>query len=310
MVIVFGSINLDLVTHVAALPGPGETVLGREAIAVPGGKGANQALAARRAGADVVMVGAVGRDSFADMALTRLEADGVDISRVARADSPTGLAFITVDSNGANQIVVASGANQLVSASALDDLDVTEGDILLLQGEVDHDETAAAARWGAERGLIVILNRAPAGSIAPELLGSLDVVIVNETEARAVAGALELEITEPEDLAETLDARFSITCIVSLGSAGAVGWSGGVRSQVPALPVDVVDTTAAGDAFCGAYAAALDRGMHFVRAMEHGCAAGSLACETMGAQTSLPDRDAIEDGALVLARRDMPLAPP
>ncbi|MGL4975556.1 MAG: PfkB family carbohydrate kinase, partial [Bosea sp. (in: a-proteobacteria)] len=177
MIVVFGSINLDLVTPVARLPASGETVLGQAYAVHPGGKGANQALAARRAGADVSMVGAVGDDSFAEPALFLLREGGVDLARVAHVQAPTGAAFITVDGQGANQIVVASGANAQVRAAMLDGLTFASRDILLLQREVPEVECIVAARLAKAAGARVLLNLAPSGPLDPALLALLDMLV-------------------------------------------------------------------------------------------------------------------------------------
>lgn len=301
MIVVFGSLNIDLVARVPALPGAGETVLGPGYAVVPGGKGANQALAARRAGAEVVMVGAVGRDGFADAALAALAADGVDVSRVVRADAPTGAAFIAVDAAGRNQIVVASGANALARAAALDGIAAGPGDILMLQWEVPEAEIAAAARWGRGRGLRIMLNRAPAGPVSAELFALLDIIVVNEHEVMALAEGHVIDTADPDTVASGLSARFGLAVVVTLGAEGAMGWADGIRHEAPALPVEVIDTTAAGDTFCGALAAALDRRRGYETAIEFAAAAGSLACAAFGAQTSIPDLAAIAPAAARLA---------
>ncbi len=301
MVIVFGSINIDLVARVPRLPRAGETVAGPDYALVPGGKGANQALAARRAGAEAVLAGAVGRDGFADVALELLAADGVDLTRVVRADAPTGAAFIAVDAEGRNQIVVASGANAFARASALDGLATQPGDVLLLQWEVPDAEIAAAAAWAKARGLRVMINRAPAGPVTPELLAMTDVVVANEHEIVALAEGHGVDVTDSDTIASGLSMRYGIAVFVTLGAEGAIGWADGIRHAVPALAVEVVDTTGAGDTFCGALAAALDRRRGYETAIEFASAAGSLACTAFGAQTSIPRLDAIEPAAAILA---------
>ncbi len=293
MIVVFGSVNVDFVTRVPRIPRPGETVLGPGYAVIPGGKGANQALAARRAGAAVVMAGAVGRDPFADIGLSMLVRDGVDCARVARVEAPTGAAFISVDEAGENAIVVASGANAAASAGTLDDLALSARDTLLLQREVPEAQAERAARLARAAGARVVLNAAPAGAVSPALLEVLDVLVVNEHEVAVVGAALGIA-GEAGDIAQAIDARHGVATVVTLGAAGAVGWTGGVRRVVPALPVSVVDTTAAGDTFCGAFAAALDGGFGFTLALARAAAAGSLACTVAGAQTSIPWRDAID----------------
>lgn len=293
MIVVFGSVNVDFVTRVTRIPRPGETVLGPGYAVIPGGKGANQAVAARRAGASVVLAGAVGRDAFADIGLSMLIRDGIDCARVARVEAPTGAAFISVDEAGENAIVVAAGANAAASADALDGLAFSARDTLLLQREVPEEEAERAARLAKAGGARVVLNAAPAGAVSPALLETLDMLVVNEHEAAVVGAALGIA-GEPEQIARAIDARHGVATVVTLGAAGAIGWTGGVRRAVPALPVTVVDTTAAGDTFCGAFAAALDGGFGFTLALARAAAAGSLACTAEGAQTSIPWRDAID----------------
>jgi ribokinase len=293
MIVVFGSVNVDFVTRVARIPRPGETVLGPGYAVIPGGKGANQALAARRAGSDVQLVGAVGRDPFADIGLSLLISDGVDCAGVARVDAPTGAAFISVSDDAENAIVVAAGANAAVTASQLDGVRISAGDTLLLQREVPEAEAIEAARRAKAAGARVILNAAPAGALPGALMPLLDILIVNEHEVAVVAGALG-HAGEPDALARAIDAEHGIATIVTLGSQGAVGWTGGIRRRAPALEVEPVDTTAAGDSFCGAFAAALDQGLGFTTALARGAAAGSLACTVAGAQPSIPHRSAID----------------
>lgn len=295
MIVVFGSVNVDFVTRVPRIPSPGETVLGPGYDVIPGGKGANQALAAARAGARVALAGAVGQDPFAGIGLSLLEAEGVDLSRTARVDAPTGAAFISVDDAiGENAIVVAAGANNRVSASQLEGMALGPSDTLLLQREVPDGEAAKAAAIAKAAGARVVLNAAPAGAIPHDMLGALDVLIVNEHEVIVVGEALGIG-GEPDDVARGIDARHGIATVVTLGGEGVLGWTGGVRRHVPALSITPVDTTAAGDAFCGAFSAALDAGYGFTMALARGAAAGSLACTIRGAQPSLPRREAIDE---------------
>jgi ribokinase len=294
MIVVFGSINLDLITRVERIPGPGETTLGGDYATSPGGKGANQALAARRAGSKVAMVGAVGRDSFAGEALALLKADGVDLSATTEVAAPTGAAFIAVDRHGENAIVVASGANRLAKAAQLEKLTIGSGDILVLQRETPPAEVEAAALHAKAKGGRVILNLAPAGAPSDMLLAALDTLILNEHEALTLADALQIAARAPEEVAAHLAQTRGLATIVTLGPVGAVGHAKGVRYAAPAPPVTVVDTTGAGDTFVGAFAAALDRGLSFEAAMKRGLAAGSLACTKPGAQPSMPYAAEIE----------------
>jgi ribokinase len=295
MIIVFGSVNVDFVTRVISIPKPGETVLGPAYDVIPGGKGANQALATQRAGSPTLMAGAVGDDPFAAIGLGLLVEAGVDCSAVAKVAAPTGAAFITVDDHGENAITVASGANAYASAKVLDGLSVGPKDILLMQREVPEAEQIAAARWAKASGAQVLLNVAPAGIVSKALANLVDILLVNEHEAMVVAQGFGLSVNDPMDAAREIAATQAMACIVTLGAAGAEGWTDGVRRRIPAFPVDVVDTTAAGDAFCGAFAAALDQGFGFTGALTRGVAAGSLTCTVLGAQPSLPLQVEIED---------------
>lgn len=298
MIVVFGSINLDIVTHVPRIPAPGETVAGPSYARIPGGKGANQALAAQRAGATVWLVGATGFDEFADAALSLLRAEGVDVTGVVRSSLPTGAAFISVDAEGQNAITVASGANATVLGTQLEHTPLKAGDILMLQREVPDAEGEHAARYARERGARVVLNLAPSGLISDSFLLNLDVLIMNEHEAADLAKGLERS-GDLAELAAHLGRSYNLSTVVTLGGEGAVGWENGREHRVTARPVTVVDTTAAGDTFAGAFSATLADGRSFDEALRRGVAAGSLAVTRHGAQPSIPtagEIDAALDG--------------
>lgn len=288
MITVFGSLNADLVCPVEHLPAPGETVTGPSYSVVPGGKGANQALAAALAGAPVRFVGAVGRDGFREPALSSLKAGGVDLTAMADSDRQTACAFIGVDARGENQIIVASGANLDARAEQLKGLALGAGDLLLLQMEVTHSENWRAVEIAKATGARVVLNLAPVGAVPPEVLRQIDVLIVNETEARQLAAQLGLTEEHPKKIAARLVADFVETCIVTLGAQGVAAYGAGGTLRLPALTVEVVDTTAAGDAFVGGFAAALHEGAAMERALARGVVSGGLACRKLGAQSSLP----------------------
>ncbi len=293
MIVVFGSVNVDFVTRVAALPAPGETVSGPSYAVMGGGKGANQAWAAARGGARTVFLGAVGRDPFADIALADLVAAGVDVSRVTRTDAPTGAAFITVDAGGENMIAVASGANALADPASLDAVGLGPGDTLLLQGELPVAASAAAAARAKAAGARVVFNAAPVSGFDAACLSDIDILVVNASEALAVARLLGKPETDPDAAARAVDAT-GTACVVTLGGEGLIGWWSGVRREVQAFPVSVVDTIGAGDAFCGGFAAALDRGFGFSGALLRGAAAGAAACSGPGARGGSPDHAAVE----------------
>lgn len=287
MITVFGSINLDLVVRAAHLPQPGETVVGGAFAAHPGGKGANQALAARRAGADVRLIGAVGDDSFAPPALALLADGGVDLAGVRRCTgAATGVALIAVaDTTGENQILVASGANALVRAHDLPPLGPS--DWLLMQGELDLSESLAAARLARRAGAKLVWNLAPVPpqGVPADLAAAIDLLIVNAGEASALTGTTT---------AEAALAAWPGDMVITLGAAGARARLGGIELAVPAKAIRPVDTTGAGDATVGALIAALSQGSPAAEALTFALAAGSLACLTQGAQPSFATRAAIE----------------
>ena len=284
MILVFGSINIDIIVPVPALPRPGETVLGGDYALLPGGKGANQALAARRAGAEVMMAGAVGEDGFAEAALQNLRREGVDLALLRRAGRPTGCAAIMVGDNGDNLIAVAPGANREASAAAVPDDLLGPHTTLLCQNEAPIAESAALIRRARARGTRTILNLAPAGPIPPGLLAELDVLVVNESEAAALG-------SDPAKMAREL--RYAL--ILTLGARGAAAFlADGLRVDVPTLAIEPVDTTGAGDTFVGVLAAGLDEGLPLEAALRRASAAAGLACLAPGAQTAMPDRAAID----------------
>ncbi len=293
MITVFGSLSADLVAQVKHLPTPGETVTGPSYTVVPGGKGANQALAAALAGAPVRMVGAVGSDGFREMALSGMQKGGVDLTAMADSPEKTACAFIAVDAQGENLIFVASGANLDARAAQLQDVSLSEGDVLLLQMEVTHAENWKAIEIAKAKGVKVVLNLAPAGPIPEDSLRRIDVLVVNETEAGQLGEQLGLSDQDPEAIAAKIAADFDLDCIVTLGPAGARSFGPSGRFSVPSLAIDVVDTTAAGDAFVGAFAAGLDQDLTMEQALRQGAVAGSLACRAVGAQPSLPNREEI-----------------
>lgn len=296
MITVFGSINIDLVCRTAHLPRPGETVPGSEYRLIPGGKGANQALAARRAGAEVRMVGAVGADDMAAIALGELQADGVDLASVARRGATTGMAIITVDDHAENTIVLSPGANARLVAGDLPEGGIGAGDTLLLQMEVPFAESLAAARAARAAGARVLLSIAPFLPIERAALDAFDMILVNETEAADLARHLGLAAgRDGGETVSTLAAALGRTVIATLGADGAVAAHEGERILVPSLPVVPVDTTGAGDTFAGVLAALLDQGETLATAMQYAAAAGSLSCTIAGAQPSFPRRGAIDD---------------
>lgn len=271
---VVGSVNLDLVATCPRLPRPGETLTATSYAQYPGGKGANQALAAARAGGEVALVAAVGTDPAADSALELLRQNGVDLSRLQVVPGPTGTALILVDADGENEIVVVPGANGSLDAAGID---VADAELVLCQLEVPAEAIAAAAR--SATGMFCV-NTAPARPLPDEVLERADLLIMNETERDA--------------LSDSLGDVHSLV-VVTLGAAGAKAYrSGRLVAEAQPPPVDVVDTVGAGDAFCGALVVALMSRDSVAAALRWACAAGALAATRPGAQPSLPHRAEID----------------
>ncbi|HEY1327269.1 MAG TPA: ribokinase [Casimicrobiaceae bacterium] len=290
MIVVFGSLNVDLVAHVARLPAAGETLLASAFVASPGGKGANQALAARRAGARVRLFGHVGRDAFADEAVALLRDSGVDVGGVQAIEGSTGVALVHVDAEGQNAITVASGVNANARAAQVPDSAIVHGTTLLMQLEVPLAEVRALAHRAAARAARVVLNASPAARLPQSLLGDISVLVVNETEADVLARDLG------DGDARTLCGRFAgteRTLVVTRGAQGVLYTSAEGVHERAAPRVEAVDTVGAGDAFTGAFAAALDRGADVDRAVSEGLAAGAIACTRHGAQAAMPHHDEI-----------------
>ncbi len=297
MIVVFGSINADLIMAVDALPGAGETVLCPSYRVAPGGKGANQAAAAARAGAEVAMFGRVGADGFGDLAVQALTDAGVDTAGVLRAPVPTGCAAVGVDKAGENQIIVASGANLRARADQVPDAVLGRGTTLVLQLEVPVGEVAAMTARAARAGARIILNAAPAGPAPDALLAGADVLVVNGIEAEALCRGT----AGPEAAARTLAETLGVICAVTLGGEGARAFGPEGAWSVDALPIAPVDTTGAGDAFVGVLAAALDRGRRFEESLHRASVGAGLACLAEGAQSALADEAAIDERLADLA---------
>jgi ribokinase len=301
MVIVFGSINVDFIGQVPRLPKSGETVLGSTLMVAPGGKGANQALAARRAGAQVQLVGAVGNDQLAQTALSLLSEAGVDLASVAIRTDHTGCALILVDQLGENSIAVLPGANDAVRAEQLRTLKVARGDVLVLQQEVPADEVRAAAADAHRRGARVILNCAPFFPADRSLFDFVSVLVANENEAIALASHVLEPGLEEEAAMSRLAKQLQLVGILTLGAKGSVAFDGDTVTRVAALPIVPIDTVGAGDTFVGVLAASLEAGEPLASAMRQASVAASLACTVRGAQPAMPSRDMI-DRALATLR--------
>lgn len=291
---VLGSLNTDFVVVVPRLPRPGETITGDRLRTYPGGKGANQAVAAARLGGRVRMVGRVGMDAFGESLIRNLEANGIDTSGVARdTGEPTGCATILVDEHGQNMIALAPGANATVGRDEVDRViaRIQRDDILVLQLEVPLDAVRAAIELGHAAQAVIVLNAAPATRLQEALLSQVDVLVANEKELALVAGGLvESEPASNEAAAASLHAAGVKTVVMTLGSQGALLCDQDGTRHVDPFRVDAVDTTGAGDAFVGAMSVALAAGLGAEPATHFANAAGAAATTSLGAQSSLPQQ--------------------
>jgi ribokinase len=288
VITIIGSINLDLIATVNRLPAAGETVLGDGFRTAPGGKGANQALAAARAGGRVRMVGAVGRDAFAAQATALLGEGGVDLSAVRDSGEPTGVALILVGGSGENVIAVVPGANGTVGPDAVTAAGIAAGEHVVLQHEIPLDAVEKALDLARSAGAVSLLNTAPFRREAAPLLARADYVIANETEFDLYAGELALQGADRPARMRAFTGQTGRTIIVTLGGEGVIAVAPSGQLKVEALNVTPVDTVGAGDTFCGYLAAGLSADLPLEAALRRAAAAGSLACLKPGAQPSIP----------------------
>ncbi|TRL42146.1 ribokinase [Rhizobium straminoryzae] len=290
MITVFGSVNMDLIATTARLPQPGETVAGDSFSTAAGGKGANQALAAQRAGSPVRMVAAVGNDGFATPALALLDAAGADLSAVRRVSEPTGTALILVGGDGENMIAVVPGANGIFlpedGTAAVSGM--ADGDTLMLQMEVPAAAVEAAMQAAKARGIRTLFNTAPLTTDAIRLAGLASIVVANETEFELLIGKHDLDDAARLAEMQQLHAKTGQTLVVTLGGDGVVALHAGEVLRAKGLVIEPVDTVGAGDTFCGYLAASLDQGLDFATALRRAAVAGSLACLKPGAQPAIP----------------------
>lgn len=295
MILVFGSLNADFFLSVRTFPVPGETVLTPGALIKAGGKGANQAAAAAKAGGLVKMIGAVGTDEVAKVPVTALKALGVDCSGMQVCELATGMAMIMVDERGENSIVVASGANTAVSAEAVAQTALNADTILVMQMEVPPAENFKLLRRAKAAGVRTVLNVAPARPIPEADLKLTDYLILNEIEADAVYSSLfEKTFLGAEEKAAAISEKTGGACLITMGADGVAGAERGKIFKISALPVRPVDTTGAGDAFVGIFAAMLDNGLDTPQAARYAAAGAGLACLKIGAQEALPTLKEIE----------------
>jgi ribokinase len=294
--LVVGSANMDLVVTSDRLPKPGETILGHRFQTFSGGKGANQAVAASRAGGKVAMIGCVGADEFGRTLIRELSLSQVDTTHVKVVDGPTGVALIMTESSGENAIVVAPGANGLLDATAIDAVmpKMTSVTHVLAQLETSLSSVVRAAEVARDLRAVFILDPAPARPLPPELLALTDWITPNEEEAKSLLGGFGGPF-DPFDAVRALQAQGSRNVILKMSSKGAVLLTcGGEPIHIPAVPVLAVDSTAAGDTFNGAFAVALAEGRKPAAAVEFAAAAAALSVTKRGAQPSMPTRAEID----------------
>lgn len=291
-IVVIGSSNTDMTVLADRLPVPGETVLGGKFAMGQGGKGANQAVAAQRLGGDVTFICKVGRDIFGENSIKEYQKDGMDTSKVMYSDQPSGVALISVDTHAENCIVVASGANGDITVEDIEAnrKDIEEAGILLLQLEIPVDAVVRAAKIGHEAGVYVVLNPAPACDLPEEIYQYLSLIIPNQTEIALMTG---IEANDEEGAAkavEALQSKGTKDVIVTMGSKGSMVYNNGKATFVPSRKVNAVDTTAAGDTYCGGLCVALSEGKDIIAAAEFATASSALTVQKRGAQDSIPYR--------------------
>lgn len=300
MIIVFGSINMDMSLKLKSFPEEGETVLSSSYISAPGGKGANQALAAARIGAKTALVGKIGDDGPGLRILSNLKRNAVMTSGIAKSENlPTGMAFIMKDKSGENRIVVASGANSQVSADQAPAEILHRDNIVVLQMEVPIEQNAIVMKTARENGAKVILNMAPSLAIPKQMLSLVDYLIVNQIEARQLGARLKIDVEhDTSKLAAALAKEGNLTCIVTLGAEGVVCVSpDGKGYKIPSMNLGekAVDASGAGDCFCGTFAACIHDGKTLETALRMATIASGLSCLKEGTQDSYPYVDDVKE---------------
>ncbi|MDR1011590.1 MAG: ribokinase [Opitutaceae bacterium] len=295
--LVVGSSNTDMIIKLACIPRPGETLLGGHFVTAPGGKGANQAVAAARSGGDVTLVACVGRDMFGDRAIAGFKADKINTRHIRRdAKAPSGVALIFVAESGENSIAVASGANAKLLPADIQNAEAAfkTARMLVMQLETPLPAIAAAARLAKKHKVPVILNPAPAAPLAPSLLKRISIITPNETEAELLTGIKVTDDASAEKAARSLISQGVQNVIITLGPKGAYLCNNGTSRLIPGFPVKATDTTAAGDTFNGALAVALSEGRPLAEAVCFANAAAAISVTRLGAQPSAPTRKEID----------------
>lgn len=295
-IVVVGSSNTDLIIKVPEIPRPGETLLGGEFMTFPGGKGANQAVTAARAGGDIIFIASVGDDSYGEEAIKGYKLDNINTENVKICKGvPSGIAMITISDSGENAITVASGANARLLPADLEKVEepFQEADYMLIQLETPLETVQKAVEICNELDTRVILNPAPAANLSDEILSKVSIITPNETEAESLTGITVKDIATAAKAADSLHNRGIETVIITMGAMGAYLSDGisGIRKLVPGFTVKAVDTTAAGDVFNGQLAVSLAEGKELERAIVIAHAAAALSVQKLGAQSSIPRRE-------------------
>jgi ribokinase len=296
-IVVVGSSNTDLVIKAENLPSPGETILGGDFYQNPGGKGANQAVAAARLGGKVSLICKLGNDSFGRQSKLNFDNDGIDTSCLLfDAEKPSGVALIMVDKNGENSIVVASGANATLSPADLINFSETieNASIVLMQLEIPIETVEFVTSIAVNAGVKVILNPAPARTLSDSLLENINIITPNEIEAEMLSGIKIQGIDSAKEAAKKIHDRGVSTVIITMGSDGALVFNGETYAHIPVSPVIPLDTTAAGDVFNGALAVSLAEGKDINDAVSFACQAAAISVTRIGAQSSAPYKSEIE----------------
>jgi ribokinase len=297
-ILVIGPSNTDMIIKLERLPTPGETIIGGDFATAGGGKGANQAVQCARLGADVILLARIGKDPFGDRSVEQFRREGIDTSFIIRDEEHhSGIALIFVDKKGENMIAVAPGSNSYLSGEDVERAREAFklSSTLLLQLEIPLEPVETAVNLAKEEGLTVILNPAPAQPLPLSVLQNIDILVPNETEAKILCGFPPDAEKSPKELGEMLLGKGVKKVIVTLGSRGAMYMDGEEMFEVPAFKVQSVDTTAAGDSFCGSLAVAIAEGKEMREAIRFASACAAISTTRLGAQPSLPNRQEVEE---------------
>lgn len=295
-IVVIGSSNTDMVIKMNVFPVPGETVLGQSFIMNQGGKGANQAVAAARMGGNVTFITKVGNDLFGKKSVEMYKKEAINTEYISSdTENPSGIAFITIDRNGENSIIVVPGANGALNTLDIDKAktEIENADLILMQFEIPLETVEYVTDIAASKGIKVILNPAPAKIVSDDFLKKLYLIIPNETEAEILSGVKVCDWESAKKAAEIIGSKGAENVIITMGALGALIKQGNIFYEVPTVKVNVVDTTAAGDTFCGSFCVALANGADMVEAVKVANKCSSITVTRMGAQASIPYKEEV-----------------